>query len=65
MARSLMKKSFTAALRDAKTADEVVVLVEEALGLREKAAEAPAAASGSVAAAAEAEAPPAARRLWL
>ena len=58
MARSLMKKSFTAALRDAKTADEVVVLVEEALGLREKAAEAPAAAasSGSVAAA-EAEAP--------
>ena len=58
MARSLMKKSFTAALRDAKTADEVVVLVEEPLGLREKAAEAPAAAasSGSVAAA-EAEAP--------
>lgn len=46
MARSLMKKTFTAALREAKTADEVVVLVEEALGLRpqEEAAAAPAAA---------------------
>ncbi|WP_237221823.1 PTS fructose transporter subunit IIABC [Rothia nasimurium] len=46
MARSLMKKSFTAALREAKTADEVVVLVEEALGLRPKdeAAATPAAA---------------------
>lgn len=55
MARSLMKKSFTTALREAKTKDEVVVLVEEALGLREKAAEAPAAAAAPVAA-------PAARR---
>ena len=64
MARSLMKKSFTTALRDAKTADEVVVLVEEALGLREKAAEAPAAAaaSGSVAASSTAEAEAPARR---
>ncbi|MDY3049649.1 MAG: fructose-specific PTS transporter subunit EIIC [Rothia sp. (in: high G+C Gram-positive bacteria)] len=42
MARSLMKKSFTAALRQAQTAEEVVALVEEALGLREKAPEAPA-----------------------
>ena len=42
MARSLMKKSFTAALREAKTAEEVVALVEEALGLRPKAEEAPA-----------------------
>ncbi|MGV3017205.1 PTS fructose transporter subunit IIABC [Rothia sp. 88186D007BW] len=58
MARSLMKKTFTTALREAKTADEVVVLVEEVLGLREKAAEAPA-ASGSVATtdATETEAP--------
>lgn len=54
MARSLMKKSFTTALREAKTKDEVVVLVEEALGLREKAAEAaadPAAAAATSAAA--------------
>ncbi|MFC6352896.1 fructose-specific PTS transporter subunit EIIC [Rothia nasimurium] len=64
MARSLMKKSFTAALREAKTADEVVVLVEEALGLREKAAEASAAdaASGSVAAAGAADVAPARRK---
>lgn len=68
MARSLMKKSFTAALREAKTADEVVVLVEEALGLREKAAEAPATAeagataSGTSAAAAAGTTEPARRK---
>lgn len=33
MARSLMKKSFTAALREAKTAEEVVTLVNDALGI--------------------------------
>lgn len=33
MARSLMKKTFTAALREAKTADEVVGLVNDALGV--------------------------------
>lgn len=49
MARSLMKKSFTASLREAKTADEVVALVEEALGLREKTLDAPAAAATPVA----------------
>lgn len=59
MARSLMKKSFTASLREAKSADEVVALVEEALGLREKATEAPAAA---VAPAAETGADAPARR---
>lgn len=57
MARSLMKKSFTASLREAKTADEVVALVEEALGLREKAPEAPAAAAAPVAEETESDAP--------
>lgn len=51
MARSLMKKSFTASLREAKTADEVVALVEEALGLREKAETAPAETAAPAAAA--------------
>lgn len=55
MARSLMKKSFTTALREAKTRDEVVVLVEEALGLREKAEPAAAAPAASVAAPAAGE----------
>ncbi|MDO4897906.1 MAG: fructose-specific PTS transporter subunit EIIC [Rothia sp. (in: high G+C Gram-positive bacteria)] len=53
MARSLMKKSFTSALREAKTKDDIVVLVEEALGLREKSAQ-PAAEAGSAAATAAA-----------
>ncbi|MFW0111448.1 PTS fructose transporter subunit IIABC [Rothia sp. CCM 9416] len=43
MARSLMKKSFTAALREAKTASQVLALVEDALGVREKAPQAPSA----------------------
>ena len=40
LARSLMKKSFTAALREASSADEVVDLVNGALGVGEKKAEA-------------------------
>ncbi len=35
LARSLMKKSFTASLRQAKTAEEVVTLVNSALGLKD------------------------------
>lgn len=63
MARSLMKKSFTAALREAKTREEIVELVNDALGINadgtdktaeqleaEKAAAAPASAPAAVAA---------------
>lgn len=59
LARSLMKKSFTAALREASSADEVVDLVNGALGVGEKKAEAkPAEAVPAAApAAAEKEAP--------
>lgn len=59
LARSLMKKSFTAALREASSADEVVDLVNGALGVGEKKAEAkPAEAAPAAApAASEKEAP--------
>lgn len=58
LARSLMKKSFTAALREASSADEVVDLVNGALGVGEKKAEAkPAEAALAAPAAAEKEAP--------
>ena len=40
LARSLMKKSFTASLREASSAEEVVELVNSALGVGEKKAEA-------------------------
>ena len=55
LARSLMKKSFTAALREASSADEVVDLVNGALGVGEKKAEAKPAEAAP--AAAEKEAP--------
>lgn len=58
LARSLMKKSFTAALREASSADEVVDLVNGALGVGEKKAEAkPAEAAPAAPAAVEKEAP--------
>ena len=58
LARSLMKKSFTAALREASSADEVVDLVNGALGVGEKKAKAkPAEAAPAAPAAAEKEAP--------
>ena len=61
LARSLMKKSFTAALREASSADEVVDLVNGALGVGEKKAEAkPAEAAHAAAPAASAEEAPAA-----
>lgn len=59
LARSLMKKSFTASLRDASSAEEIVELVNGALGVGEKKAEAtPAEATPAAApAAAEKETP--------
>ena len=61
LARSLMKKSFTAALREASSADEVVDLVNGALGVGEKKAEAkPTEAAHAAAPAASAEEAPAA-----
>lgn len=62
LARSLMKKSFTASLREASSAEEIVELVNGALGVGEKKAEAkPAeaapAAPATTPAAAEKEAP--------
>lgn len=59
LARSLMKKSFTASLRDASSAEEIVELVDGALGVGEKKAEAtPAEATPAAApAAAEKETP--------
>ena len=58
LARSLMKKSFTASLREASSAEEIVELVNGALGVGEKKAEAkPAEAAPSAAPAAEEEAP--------
>lgn len=58
LARSLMKKSFTASLRDASSAEEIVELVNGALGVGEKKAEAkPAEAAPAAAPAAEKEAP--------
>lgn len=58
LARSLMKKSFTASLREASSAEEIVELVNGALGVGEKKAEAkPAEAAAAAPAAAEKEAP--------
>ncbi|WP_315259102.1 fructose-specific PTS transporter subunit EIIC [Rothia mucilaginosa] len=62
LARSLMKKSFTASLREASSAEEIVELVNGALGVGEKKAEtkpaeAAAAAPATTPAAAEKEAP--------
>lgn len=51
LARSLMKKSFTASLREASSAEEIVELVNGALGVGEKKAEAkPAEAAPAIAA---------------
>lgn len=61
LARSLMKKSFTASLRDASSAEEIVELVNGALGVGEKKAEAtPAEATPAAASAASAQETPAA-----
>ena len=61
LARSLMKKSFTASLREASSAEEIVELVNGALGVGEKKAEAkPAEAAPAAAPAASAEEAPAA-----
>ena len=58
LARSLMKKSFTASLREASSAEEIVELVNGALGVGEKKAEAkPAEAAPAAPAVAEKEAP--------
>lgn len=58
LARSLMKKSFTASLREASSAEEIVELVNGALGVGEKKAEAkPAEAAPAVAAASAQETP--------
>ena len=58
LARSLMKKSFTASLREASSAEEIVELVNGALGVGEKKAEAkPAVAAAAAPAAAEKETP--------
>lgn len=58
LARSLMKKSFTASLREASSAEEIVELVNGALGVGEKKAEAkPAEAAPAAAPAADKEAP--------
>lgn len=61
LARSLMKKSFTASLREASSAEEIVELVNGALGVGEKKAEAkPAEAAPAAAAAVFAQETPAA-----
>lgn len=61
LARSLMKKSFTASLREASSAEEIVELVNDALGVGEKKAEAkPAEAAPAAAPAASAQETPAA-----
>lgn len=57
LARSLMKKSFTASLRDASSAEEIVELVNGALGVGEKKAEAMPAEAVATPATAEQEAP--------
>lgn len=57
LARSLMKKSFTASLREASSAEEIVELVNGALGVGEKKAEAKPAEAASAVPAAEKEAP--------
>lgn len=55
LARSLMKKSFTASLREASSAEEIVELVNGALGVGEKKAEAKPAEAAPAAAPAAAE----------
>lgn len=61
LARSLMKKSFTASLREASSAEEIVELVNGALGVGEKKAEPkPAEAAPAAAPAASAQDAPAA-----
>ena len=61
LARSLMKKSFTASLREASSAEEIVELVNGALGVGEKKAEAkPAEAAPAAAPATSAQDAPAA-----
>ena len=60
LARSLMKKSFTASLRDASSAEEIVELVNGALGVGEKKAEATPAEAAPAAPAASAQDTPAA-----
>ncbi|WP_314706370.1 fructose-specific PTS transporter subunit EIIC [Rothia mucilaginosa] len=60
LARSLMKKSFTASLREASSAEEIVELVNGALGVGEKKAEAKPAEAAPAAPAASAEEAPAA-----
>lgn len=57
LARSLMKKSFTASLREASSAEEVVELVNGALGVGEKKAEAMPTEAVATPATAEQEAP--------
>ena len=65
LARSLMKKSFTAALREASSAQEIVDLVNGALGLGEKkpAAEAAPAGNTEVASASTEESAPKVKKL--
>lgn len=60
LARSLMKKSFTASLREASSAEEIVELVNGALGVGEKKVEAKPAAAPAAAPAASAQETPAA-----
>ena len=60
LARSLMKKSFTASLREASSAEEIVELVNGALGVGEKKAEAKPAEVAPAAPAASAQETPAA-----
>ena len=60
LARSLMKKSFTASLREASSAEEIVELVNGALGVGEKKAEAKPAEAAPAAPAASAQEPSAA-----
>lgn len=60
LARSLMKKSFTASLREASSAEEIVELVNGALGVGEQKAEAKPAAAPAAAPAASAQDTPAA-----
>lgn len=60
LARSLMKKSFTASLREASSAEEIVELVNGALGVGEKKAEAKPSEAAPAAPAASAQDTPAA-----
>ena len=60
LARSLMKKSFTASMREASSAEEIVELVNGALGVGEKKAEAKPSEAAPAAPAASAQETPAA-----